>query len=140
MKDGGEAKQGSAGESLHALERDPRRQRRSWIDLADENISFGSLAEGADPDAFTRKLQGKSSLRSYFDGLTSNWTMLHHTMDRLVAEGDQVVAIGSCAWKYNKTGKIVETPIVNVWRFKNGKAVSYYEFYDTAKMFAATAP
>jgi len=49
-----------------------------------------------------------------------------------------VVAIGSCAWKYNKTGKIVETPIVNVWRFKNGKAVSYYEFYDTAKMFAAT--
>jgi uncharacterized protein len=109
-----------------------------WIDLADENISFGSLAEGADPDAFTRKLQGKSSLRSYFDGLTSNWTMLHHTMDRLVAEGDQVVAIGSCAWKYNKTGKIVETPIVNVWRFKNGKAVSYYEFYDTAKMFAAT--
>jgi ketosteroid isomerase-like protein len=111
-----------------------------WIALVDDNISFGSLAEGADPDAFTTRLEGKQSLMRYFEGLTSNWTMLHHTIERYVAEGDQVVAIGSCAWKYNKTGKIVETPIVNVWRFKDGKAVSYYEFYDTAKMLAATAP
>ena len=110
-----------------------------WMSLVHENISFGSLAEGTDPDAFTKKRQGKAALKGYFDGLTGNWTMIYGSVDDLVAEGDKVVAIGSASWRYNKTGRVVETPKVDVWQFRDGKAVSFYEYYDTAMMIWATA-
>lgn len=28
-------------------------------------------------------------------------------------------------------GKTAETPKINFWRFKDGKAVEYYEYFDT---------
>ena len=34
----------------------------------------------------------------------------------------------------NDTGKIVETPKVDFWRFRDGKAVEFYEYYDTARV------
>ncbi len=36
-----------------------------------------------------------------------------------------------------RTGKVVNTPEADSWRFENGKAVEFYEFYDTAQVTAA---
>ena len=110
-----------------------------WMALADNDITFGSLAEGAEVMPFTAPIHGKEVLRSYFDGLLANWTMIHYTVDEYVAEGNSVVAIGSTAWTNKQTGKTVETRKVDVWKFKNGKAVEFYEYYDTAKVAAAAA-
>jgi ketosteroid isomerase-like protein len=108
-----------------------------WMELADDGISFGSLAEGAEAVPFTAPIRSKDTLRTYFDGLIGNWTMIHYTVNEYVAEGDRVVAIGSTSWKNKQTGKTFETRKVDVWKFKNGKAVEFYEYYDTAKVAAA---
>lgn len=110
------------------------------IDFCDDNISFGSLAEGADPAAFTARVNGKQDLHNYFDGLTKQWSMEHYTVHNMIAEGDRVVVIATTAWTNKATGKPVETPKVDVWRFKDGRAVDFYEYFDTARMFAAATP
>ena len=50
-----------------------------------------------------------------------------------------MVVLVHCKWKYKKTGKVVSTPKADVWRFANGKAVEFYEYYDTAQVHAAVA-
>ena len=105
--------------------------------FADE-VRFGSLADGAAPVAFTALAVGKNQLRGYFEGLLAGWSMIHYTVDTMIAEGDRVAVVGSTGWTNKITGKTVETPKVDIWRFKDGLAVEFYEYYDTAKMYAAT--
>jgi ketosteroid isomerase-like protein len=66
--------------------------------------------------------------------------MLFDHANEFVAEGDRVVMIGRCGWRHKKTGKEVETPVFAYWNFRDGKVAEYFEFYDTAKAFAATRP
>lgn len=47
---------------------------------------------------------------------------------------------GSTAWRNKRTGKTAETPKVDFWRFRGGKAVEYYEYFDTARVIAAATP
>jgi ketosteroid isomerase-like protein len=105
----------------------------------DEDISFGSIPRGAAPLEFARQYNGKTELRDYFDALRKDWEMIHYRIDEYVAQGDAVVARGSCAWTNRKTGRLVETPKVDFWRFRNGKAVEFYEYFDTAKVALAAA-
>jgi len=58
----------------------------------------------------------------------------------MIAEGDRVAVIGSTSWTCNATGNSVETPKVDVWKFKDGRAVEFYEYFDTARVFAAATP
>jgi ketosteroid isomerase-like protein len=110
------------------------------ISVLDETISWGSVPRGAAPLEFATQYSGKSNLRAYFDGLLADWTMVHYTMDEYVAQGDAVVARGSTAWTNKKTGKTVETPKVDFWRFRDGKAIEFYEYFDTAQVAAAATP
>jgi ketosteroid isomerase-like protein len=110
-----------------------------WFDrVMASKISFGSIPRGAAPLAYATQYQDSAQLRAYFEGLLSDWSMQHYTMDEYVAQGDAVVARGSCAWTYKRTGKVAETPKLDFWRFKDGKAVEFYEYFDTACVFAAT--
>ena len=60
-------------------------------------------------------------------------------VDEFIAQGDSVVARGSTAWVNKKTGKKAETPKVDFWRFRDGMAVEFYEYFDTACVAAAAA-
>ena len=109
-----------------------------WFDsVFAPKISFGSIPRGADPIPFATQYHDSAQLRAYFDGLTSDWSMQYYTINEYVAQGDAVVARGSCAWTSKKTGKIAETPKLDFWRFKDGKAVEFYEYFDTACVAAA---
>jgi len=105
----------------------------------DDKILFGSIARGEAPLEFAKQYNGKAELRGYFDNLLKDWKMIHYRIDEYVAQGDAVVARGTCAWTNRKTGKPVETPKVDFWRFHNGKAVEFYEYFDTAKVALAAA-
>ena len=105
--------------------------------LIDNNIQFGSLAQKAPQMAFAASYDSRAALKSYFDGLRAEWEMIHFTMNEFVAEGDVVVVRGNVAWRNKRTGKEVETPKVDFWRFRDGKAVEFYEYFDTARAFAA---
>jgi uncharacterized protein len=69
--------------------------------------------------------------------LRADWEMIHYTVDRFVAQSDAVFMRGSTAWRHRRTGKIVDTPKVDFWRFENGKAIEFFEYFDTARAFAA---
>ncbi len=109
-----------------------------WMSIVDPNINFGSIPRGVAPMAFATHYDNREQLRAYFDGLLADWTMVHATVDEFVAQGDAVVARGSTSWIYKKTGKTVDTPKIDFWRFRNGKAVEFYEYFDTAQAIAAT--
>ncbi|MBX9711739.1 MAG: nuclear transport factor 2 family protein [Xanthobacteraceae bacterium] len=108
-----------------------------WLSIVDKHISFGSMARGAEPVAFAKDYDNREDLRAYFKGLSDEWTMVDYVMDEYVAQGDAVVARGSCSWTNKKTGKTMDTPKLDFWRFRDGKAVEFYEYYDTAQVMAA---
>ncbi|MGI9407787.1 MAG: nuclear transport factor 2 family protein [Hyphomicrobiaceae bacterium] len=111
-----------------------------WMEILDDQVDFRSLAMGSGSGAeFTSPLSSKTAVKGYFDGLLEQWQMIHYTVDDYVAEGDMVCAIGSTAWTHKGTGKTVDTPKVDVWRFRDGKAVAFFEFYDTAALFAGAS-
>ena len=48
-----------------------------------------------------------------------------------------MVAVGRTAWRVKATGNEFETPKCDVVRFKDGKIVTFYEYYNTAMVLAA---
>jgi ketosteroid isomerase-like protein len=113
------------------------KSNQQWMDLMDDNVVFRSLAGGAQGMEFTLDCSGKNELQRYFAGLAEDWEMIHYTPDEFIADGDRVVVLAHTAWKSRKTGKSVETPKADIFRFKNGKVVDFYEFYDTYRCIAA---
>jgi hypothetical protein len=66
--------------------------------------------------------------------------MIEYRVDHFVAQGDRVVMLGHCSWRAKQSGQVVSTPKVDSWRFSDGKAVEFYEYFDTAQVAQAIAP
>ena len=110
-----------------------------WMGLIAENISFGSVAGGAVPALpFATYYDSRRALHGYFELLLRDWEMIYCTAQEFVAQGEAVVMRGSTAWRHRKTGKVCATPKIDFWRFRNGKAIEYFEFFDTAGAAQAT--
>jgi ketosteroid isomerase-like protein len=110
-----------------------------WLTIVADDINFGSLARGLPEMAFARTYRNREAMGGYFKGLLSEWEMIHYTVGEFVAQGDAVFMRGSCSWRHKRTGRTVDTPKVDFWRFRDGKAVEFYEYYDTARVVAAAA-
>ncbi|MGE0195978.1 MAG: nuclear transport factor 2 family protein [Methylocystis sp.] len=113
-----------------------------WLSLLAPKINFGSLAQGR-PDAlsFTQTRESREGVADYLRELTRDWAMDDYRMDVFVAELDRVVAIGRCAWRHKTTGKRVDTPKADVWRFDaDGRVVEFFEYYDTAAVIEGARP
>jgi ketosteroid isomerase-like protein len=108
-----------------------------WLDILADDIRFGSLIQGAPAMHYMQAHSTREAVRGYFEGLLSEWEMIRYTVDEFVAQGEAVFMRGSCAWRHKSTGKSVDTPKVDFWRFKDGKAVEFYEYFDTARALAA---
>jgi len=104
-----------------------------WLTLMTDDVKFRSLAEGTKPMEFTCTSSCKSDVQRYFAGLTEDWQMNYYRMDEYIAQGDRVVALGSCSFKHKKTGKILETPKADFHKFRDGKICEFFELYDTAQ-------
>jgi ketosteroid isomerase-like protein len=111
-----------------------------WTRLVAPAFVMHSLAQGVDPLAFTARVCCPSDLDRYFVGLARDWSMNFFRIDRFVAQGAMVVAIGECSFTNRHTGKTVTTPKVDVFQFLHGKIVEVSEFYDTAQTIAAARP
>lgn len=51
---------------------------------------------------------------------------------RFIADGDLVVVLGRYEARIRSTGRIAKTDWVHVFAFREGKAASWREYYDTA--------
>ena len=110
-----------------------------WLKICADDIAFGSLAQGPRGARYLTAYQSRDGLKEYFGGLTRDWEMVEYIVEHFVAQDDRVVMLGRCAWRYKKTGKIVWTQKADSWRFADGKAVEFFEYYDTAQVQAAVA-
>jgi uncharacterized protein len=90
-----------------------------WLKICADDIDFGSLAQGAAPKVqYLTAYSSRDALKEYFGGLARNWDMLDWHVDQF---------------------KMVSTPKADSWRLTDGKAVEYFEYYDTAQVHAAVA-
>ena len=111
-----------------------------WMDLMSDRIVFRSLAGGAPGMEFTKKCHSKSDVEHYFAGLMDDWELIYYVPDVFIVEDDRIAVLGKCSFKSKRTGKVVESPKADFFIFENGKIIEFYEFYDTAKAFAASIP
>ena len=93
-----------------------------WTAIFADKIKFGSIAQGGHGAAYLTDYQSRDELAQYFGGIARDWEMLEYVADNFVAEDDRVVMLGRCSW-----------------RFADGKAVEFYEYYDTAQLRDATS-
>lgn len=109
-----------------------------WTAIFADKIKFGSIAQGGHGAAYLTSYQSRNELAQYFAGLSRDWEMIEFVTDHFVAQDDRVVMLGHCAWRFRRTGKVVNTPKADSWRFADGKVVEFYEYYDTAQLREAT--
>jgi ketosteroid isomerase-like protein len=64
--------------------------------------------------------------------------MIDFPQQKIVADGDTIVWIGRCSWRHRATGQEIDTPKVDIWTFRDGKAVRFLEMFDSLG-FARTA-
>ncbi len=102
-----------------------------WLDILEDRVDWGSLADGKPGMEFTRPRATREEVVGYFEGLLGDWAMEFYIVNEYVAQGERVVALGECSWTHKKTGNTVTIPKVDVWLFKDGKVVQFMEHYDT---------
>lgn len=108
-----------------------------WMKVLDDSIDFGSIPRGDAPLGFAKDYSSKDQLRGYFDAIKSDWTMVYYRMDEFIAQDDVIVVRGTMSWTNKKTNATFDSPKLDYWKFKNGKAIAYYEYFDTARAAAA---
>ena len=102
-----------------------------WIDLLAETIEMRSVLTPDLPDDFAATRRSLAGALEYFQTLARDWEMIDFRADRYIDGGDDVVMVGRCAWRNRATGRIVDTPKVDIWHFEDGKAVSFLEMFDS---------
>lgn len=111
-----------------------------WLELLADEVDFRSFADDLPQIEFAQPYKKKEEVRRYLDGLVGGWEMLSFEVDRFIAEGDEVVMVGRTTWRNRQTGKLLDTAKVDLWRFRDGKAVSFMELIDTAKVADCCCP
>jgi len=62
---------------------------------------------------------------------SDNWGLV---INRYIADGDTVVADGKYTWNHIDTGEPCEVRMAHVWTLADGKAISFLQHVDTAKV------
>jgi len=62
---------------------------------------------------------------------SDNWGVV---MERFIADGDTVVADGKYTWNHKQTGQPCEVRVAHIWTLKDGKAASFLQHVDSAKV------
>ena len=103
-----------------------------WLDLLADDVEMRSVLTPELPDDFAAPpRRGKAAAMEYVQTLGRDWEMIEFVCERFVDGGDDVVMVGRCAWRNRTTGRMVDTPKVDIWRFEQGKAVSFLEMFDS---------
>ena len=109
-----------------------------WMALmADDVVMRGPSGAGLE---FAGCCTGKEAAGAYFTGLATEWEMIHFIPEEFIAQGDRVVVLSKVSFRSRRTGKVAESPKADVFRFRDGQIVEFFEFFDTAAALAGTQP
>lgn len=109
------------------LGRDPE----PFFALMGEDFEMASVLDPPDLHELAADHRGADRVRDYFAALDADWEMIDFPTEQVVEQGDTVVWIGRCTWRNRHTGSVVATPKVDIWTFRDGRAVRMFEIYDT---------
>jgi uncharacterized protein len=98
--------------------------------FADE-IEMRTVLTPEIPDELAKVHCRKAEAEAYFRALTEQWEMIAYDVDRFIADEDDIVMVGRCHWRNRATGREIDTPKVDIWHLKDGKAVSFLEMFDS---------
>jgi len=101
------------------------------LELFDDEVEMRSVLTPDVPHEISGTHMHKAQAADYFTGLARDWEMLSYDVDRFICDNDDIVMVGRCAWRHRETGKVVDTPKVDVWHFKNGKVTQFLEMFDS---------
>lgn len=116
------------------------KEYRYWFDVFSAQFHFSSAGGGRNRPGYFQASEREEHLKAYFEGIVRDWKMIEFRTEEFIAQGDRVVVRIFCEWQYRRTGKTVSTHKLDYWRFEDGKAVEYYESFDTAAMIEAMTP
>ena len=121
-----------AVQACYATWRESRgRDCEGFLGLMADEIEMRSVLDPALPDDLAANRKSLDEARQYFDVLSRDWEMIDYSQHRLVADGDTIVFIGRCHWRHRRTGQEIDSPKIDVWTFRDGKAVSFFEMFDS---------
>ncbi|QNP45415.1 nuclear transport factor 2 family protein [Sphingomonas sediminicola] len=101
------------------------------LNLFDDRIEMHSVLEPGVKHELARVQTSREDTKAYFRELLDNWEMIYFPTEKVLADGDTVVWIGRCHWRNRKDGNVLDTPKIDVWTFRNGKAVRFFEMFDS---------
>jgi len=99
--------------------------------LFDDQVEMRSVLTDELPSELSGSHIRKDQAAEYFAALARDWEMIYWDVYQFIADGDDVVMVGRCAWRNRATGAEVDTPKVDVWHFENGKATRFMEVFDS---------
>ena len=70
-------------------------------------------------------------LEKVFMKIGGDWDGYAAEPDEFIANDNTVVALGKYSGKYKATGKSFTAPFVHVWKFQDGKVISFQQHTDT---------
>lgn len=108
-----------------------------WLDLLADDMHLWSICGGAPGAEFSAECSCREDAARYLSMLSEAWEMQYYETDEYISDGDRVVVLGRTAWRSKTTGKLADTRKADIWHFRDGRAVSFAEFYDSAAVFAA---
>ena len=109
-----------------------------FLDLMADEIEMRSVLEPELPDDLAANRKSRGQAREYFAIISRDWEMIDFPQEKIVADGDTLVWIGRCSWRHRRSGQEIDTPKVDIWTFRDGKAVGFLEMFDSLG-FARTA-
>ena len=113
-----------------ALEAFGRGDVQTILDLSSNDSEFRCPGPEIIPYAGTKR--GRSEIQTYFDALLTTQKNANLSIDRFVAQGDTVVAIGRYTAQVISTGKPIDTPVMLAFEFQDGKIKRHLVLGDTA--------
>jgi ketosteroid isomerase-like protein len=111
-----------------------------FLEFIGEDFVMRSVAAQPSGLQFAGVTDGPSRLVEAMQTLLRHWSMDFYRVETLISEGDEVAMFGRCGYTFKDTRKSVDTPIANLWRFRNGKAYECIEIFDSAKAAMAAMP
>jgi ketosteroid isomerase-like protein len=99
--------------------------------LVAEDFTMASVLDPPELHELARDHYGLDRVRDYFAALDADWEMIDFPTEQVVEQDGSVVWIGRCTWKNRHTGRLATTPKVDIWTFRDGRAVRMFEMFDT---------
>lgn len=99
--------------------------------LLDERVEMRSVLTEEMPSEIAGSHLSRDRAADYFAAIPRDWEMLYFDVYQFIADGDDVVMIGRCAWRHRESGKEVDTPKVDIWHFENGRVTRFMEMFDS---------